>query len=153
MIEERTVKPNGRLSIQYNRDPNQKSRAQQQFKDECDINNIMKSYQQGVPLDFKQKVGQYLDTSNALHYKESLEVVISAQNAFLALPVNIRNRFQNDPQELLTFLSDSKNKDEAIKLGLVDPIKTVANPNNDKPNDDDMAPQKTKTKTKTDSPS
>jgi len=36
-----------------------------------------------------------------------------------SLPSKIRDRFGNDPSQLLSFLADSSNKDEAISLGLV----------------------------------
>ena len=37
----------------------------------------------------------------------------------MALPAQIRSRFENDPAKLIDFLDNSENLDEAIKLGLV----------------------------------
>jgi hypothetical protein len=43
------------------------------------------------------------------------------------LPGNVRARFHNDPQELLEFCSDEKNRAEAEKLGIAIP-KVVVKP-------------------------
>jgi len=37
----------------------------------------------------------------------------------MRLPADLRARFDNDPAQLIQFLENSDNKDEAIKLGLV----------------------------------
>jgi phage internal scaffolding protein len=39
----------------------------------------------------------------------------------MALPAQIRSRFDNDPAKLIDFLENEQNHDEAIKLGLVNP--------------------------------
>lgn len=43
---------------------------------------------------------------------------MEAENSFNMLPSEIRNRFQNDPGQLIGYLSDEKNNEEAYKLGL-----------------------------------
>ena len=48
-------------------------------------------------------------------------MVMAADDAFMALPANIRERFNNDPAELVDFVSDDRNRSEAIDLGLVPP--------------------------------
>ena len=37
----------------------------------------------------------------------------------MALPSDVRSRFGNNPAELLDFLNDNSNYDEAIRLGLI----------------------------------
>ena len=37
----------------------------------------------------------------------------------MALDANVRKRFHNDPAELIDFVSDEKNRDEAVRLGLL----------------------------------
>jgi len=60
----------------------------------------------------------------------------------MALPSDVRKRFSNDPAELIDFLADKKNDEEAIKLGLKikknvpgsnDETKKSKNKNDDKP--------------------
>ena len=44
--------------------------------------------------------------------------IIAAQEAFNSLPSDIRKKFDNDPAEFLEFVSDEKNNDEMIQMGL-----------------------------------
>jgi phage internal scaffolding protein len=110
------LRKNGSLDIgSINTEP---TLAQQQFKEQCDINNIIKQYQQTGELPLSGKVGQFLDVSNIQDYHTSLLTVYEAQKAFDNLPSNIRSRFENDPNQLLAFIEDDKNTEEAQKLGL-----------------------------------
>lgn len=87
----------------------------------CDIHNILKQFsQRGFEELVRQNAaaGQYADLTNLPDYQEALNTVIAADNAFMALPSQIRDRFQNDPAMFVAFLSDPRNQDEAIRLGL-----------------------------------
>jgi len=111
------LRKNGSLDIgSVNEEP---TLAQQQYKDACDINNIVKQYAQTGELPLSNKVGQFLDVSNVSDYQSALETVYNAQKAFDALPSKIRTKFENDPNQLIAFLEDDKNYDEAQKLGLL----------------------------------
>ena len=46
---------------------------------------------------------------------------MAADDAFMALPAAVRERFNNDPAELVDFVSDVNNRSEAIDLGLIPP--------------------------------
>lgn len=98
------------------------SRTQQQFKNECDVNQIMKKYRETGSIDFKlmRAEGVYADLSNVKGYMDSLQSAIDAREAFEAMPAYLRKRFDHDPNKLIQFVSDSKNYDEAVKLGLVE---------------------------------
>lgn len=54
-------------------------------------------------------------------FQSAAQAVREAEARFLELPADVRYRFANDPQRLLDFVSDDKNRDEAVKLGLVLP--------------------------------
>lgn len=111
------LRKNGSLKISsINSEP---SKTQQQFKAECDINNIVKSYSQTGILPVSTKVGAFLDVSNISDYQTSLNTVYQAQKAFDDLPSKIRTRFKNDPNELIAFIEDDKNHEEALTLGLL----------------------------------
>lgn len=43
----------------------------------------------------------------------------NAEEAFAALPSDLRQRFSNNPRAMLTYLADPANKDEAVGLGIV----------------------------------
>lgn len=97
------------------------SLAKQQFKDDSDPNVIMKRFTltKDPELLNARANANYGDFSGVGSYHESLNRVIEAQEQFMALPSNIRSRFNNDPGQLLDFLDDGRNRDEAIKLGLL----------------------------------
>lgn len=100
------------------------SMTQQHFRDECDINNIIARYEQtGVLTDPLQPARnfEFGDYSAVQDYQDSLNFVIAAREMFDALPSKVRERFNYDPARLLQFLGDESNRDEAIRLGLVDP--------------------------------
>lgn len=95
--------------------------VKQSFKDEVDVNNIIDKYMRtGVLPETRDIVGQYLDLINIPDYQSALNTVIQAEEMFDSLPAQVRDRFRNNPQELLDFVADDKNYDEAIKLGLLD---------------------------------
>lgn len=117
-----TVGKDGRVRVRTMN--TEKSRTQQQFKDECDINNILKKYvTTGEFTHLTKKNGVYADFSEIRDYRAMVDTVLYAQNAFMALPAEVRKRFDNDPGSLITFLQDPKNVEEATKLGLVEPKK------------------------------
>jgi phage internal scaffolding protein len=94
--------------------------AQQHFKDECDINNILRQFNITGNLPEAPLSPRYGDFSGIMDYHSALNAVIAAEDGFMALPADLRARFQNDPENLISFLDDESNRDEAIKLGLVD---------------------------------
>lgn len=111
------LRKNGSLRVAtFNHEP---TLSQQQFKAECDINNIVKNYSQTGVLPVSNKVGKFLDVSNISDYQSSLETVFEAQKAFDDLPSNVRSRFENDPNQLLSFLADETNYEEALSLKLI----------------------------------
>lgn len=94
--------------------------TKQSFKDECDINTILLKYQKTGFLDpaMVRARGSFGDFTSYDDYHSSLNQIIEAQEAFDQLPSSLRKRFSNDPGELLAFLEDPKNNEEAYKLGL-----------------------------------
>lgn len=95
--------------------------AQQQFRDETDINNLVDRFLRTgeiPPVDGRAVYGNFLDVPDS--YQDCLEAVCRAQEAFDELPAKVRQRFDNDPAQLLSFLQDPKNLDEAVQLGLME---------------------------------
>lgn len=95
------------------------SLAQQQFRDESDVNNIVKRFLVTGDLPSNPAMPQYADFEAVNDYHSALNVVRSAEQAFYSLDPKVRARFDNDAGLLLEFLSDEKNEAEAIKLGLI----------------------------------
>lgn len=106
------------------------SKTQQHFKEELDVNNIMKKYDDRINAVPFSNGGMYADFSEIQDFQGMLSTVQHAQDAFASLPAQTRKRFGNDPSLLLEFLQDSNNYDEGVKLGLLQP-KQIQN-NDDK---------------------
>jgi len=95
-------------------------RTKQQFKDECDVNLLMARYLKTGILDGSDpSSARYMDVSAPFSFHEAMNFVAEAQGQFYDLPATIRTRFGNDPGELLAFLDNPYNRQEAIALGLV----------------------------------
>lgn len=93
--------------------------TQQSAKDECDINIIVSKAKQGADLSQQMRKPIYGDFTDLPSYRESLLMVNKARDMFMSFDAEVRKRFANDPGLMLDFLNDPKNRDEAIKLGLV----------------------------------
>lgn len=97
------------------------SLTKQSEKDACDVNRIMAKYKSSGVLDHVASATSrnFLDVSEVVDYQTALNTVQRAEDAFFSLPAKVRSRFHNDPHQLLVFLRDSSNRDEARKLGLL----------------------------------
>lgn len=58
-------------------------------------------------------------TSAPTGLQDAYNRILDAQVKFFELPSAVRERFANDPMQLLAFLMDPRNRPEAEKLGLV----------------------------------
>lgn len=97
-------------------DPSE-DRTQQQFKDDADINTIVKRFglTGKVPVGFAMpRIG---DFTNVTDFHSAMNLIVEAEEAFLEVPADIRARFGHDPQQLMRFLEDPNNREEGIKLG------------------------------------
>lgn len=94
--------------------------TEQNHKDECDVNKIIRKYDKTGLITHISKIEAKFGDMTGGDFKEAHDLVINAKRMFDELPSNIRNRFKNNPEELLTFMEDPENRDEAIELGLID---------------------------------
>lgn len=93
--------------------------VKQSFKDECDINVILKRFGIGYQLPQDPRIPQSGDFTGITDFHSAMNQVRQAQEAFMELPANIRSRFNNDPGEYVDFCTNEANKDELRKLGLL----------------------------------
>lgn len=105
-----------RLALDFSNDP---GLTKQSFRDECDINVLMDQYQRTKTFThISAALPQYGDFSNVLDYQAAVNQVKDAQAAFAELPSHIRDRFANQPAELLRFMDNPENLEEGRQLGL-----------------------------------
>ncbi|QXP08371.1 MAG: internal scaffolding protein [Arizlama microvirus] len=98
------------------------SRTKQSHLAECDINNIVKQFSvtgMVTHINAKAMQGAYVDLPDELDFQAAQNTVIEGQKAFATLPAKVRERFGNEPAGFLAFMSDEKNRPEAIELGLL----------------------------------
>ncbi len=97
-------------------------RTKASFLEECDINFIMNKWKRtGEIPPSNPRAPHYGDFSNVDDYLQAQTRIAEADQAFAALPSWVRQRFQNSPAELIAFLENPDNQDEADKLGLTNP--------------------------------
>lgn len=97
----------------------EKSLTEQHHKNSCDINRIVRKYCDTGMLQQRLSRGHYGDFSGVGDYHDSLLRVQDAMNDFMVIPANIRKRFHNNPGELIEFVTNEGNREEAEKLGLI----------------------------------
>jgi phage internal scaffolding protein len=99
------------------------SRTQQSFKDQCDVNNILKRFEDtGLAEHVKEHGGVYDDfVSMPADYHEAMSSVVKAQQMFEELPAKLRKRFGNDPGDFLKFV-DTADDAAMREVGLLPPV-------------------------------
>lgn len=138
--QEMSERPDGSIRV-VTKPSGEPSRVQQQFLEASDINNIMRKYHQtGMVTHLNHNPGRYADLTKIKNYQDSLQTVINAEAAFMTLSSDVRKRFSNSPQEVINFLQNPNNLDEAVKLGLVKPPEPKPSKNDDL--NDDKTPAK-----------
>jgi len=102
--------------------PEGESMTQQQFKDECDINNILKRYQTTGIMPNGTREPMFDDFTQMPDLQEAFAIIQLAEKDFVQnCPAVLRKRFGNDPLEFVNYLNNPENYDEAVKLGLINP--------------------------------
>jgi len=95
------------------------TKTKQSMRDMVNVNNIIKKYRTtGIITHITSKDGTYGDFVEIKDFQGALNTVIKAKQQFELLPSETRNRFGNDPTQLINFLQDPKNVDESVRLGL-----------------------------------
>lgn len=104
------------------------SRTRQEFRDECDINRILASYQRtGALQHFAKYSGSYGDFT-ACDYQTAQNLILRARQLFDELPSSVK-REVSTPEGFLAFVQNPANADKMAALGLTNaPATPVAPP-------------------------
>lgn len=109
-------------------------KTRQEFAEEADINILMDRYKQtGIPPALNADGSRlYLDVSDVPDFMTAHQIVIDANNAFMALNADARAEFQNDPAKFMEFVSQGKNdeykRERLREWGLLEPEKVEPPP-------------------------
>lgn len=92
--------------------------AKQEFKDDADINSIMRKFQKTGTIDHSAQYAlEYgIATPHTLH--EAMNIVTRAESMFAELPSSLRKKFEHSAAKFLDFVQDEANYEEARELGL-----------------------------------
>lgn len=99
--------------------PADEGKTQQHFKDECDINEIVRRFGLTGELPENVRLPVSGDFTGVTDFQSAMNMVVEAQDAFMQFPAEIRAQFKNDPQQMISFIEDAKNRDAAIEMGLI----------------------------------
>lgn len=103
-------------------DTGDKTKVQQQHKDQVDITKVVSRF---------QKTGQLFSTPGKaalepifgvwrhVDFQEAYQAVQDAKLAFQNLPPKVRSLFGNDPAEVVRFCENPANAVKAIKMGIM----------------------------------
>lgn len=96
------------------------SRTRQSELAGTDVNNILAKYLTSGTLPVEGRQAFFADVSEMPDYRTALQQIQMADRAFNALSAKVRARFDNDPAQMLDFVSNPDNRDEMIELGLIE---------------------------------
>lgn len=117
------------------------------FRDECNINSIMAKAVKGLNVPINSKSPLFGDVSNMGTYHEMNLRLQEIQNEFLhTVPAEVRLKFGNDSGRFADWLQKPENKDEAIRLGLIEDAGRVAQMRAEAIADEQLAVEKAKAK-------
>lgn len=111
-----SVRQNGTRSVQILIKGD--SMTEQSHREKCNINSIMKRYiRTGMAPQIQG--ARYGDFTSCNDFQDAQDRIKKAFSDFMELPSDIRDMFENDPGNLIEFLNDPENEDEAVEMGLL----------------------------------
>lgn len=108
--------------------------TQQNTREQTDINFIVQTFARTGVLPQPVTLPTYGDFSGVSDYREALELIQQAEDAFNSLPADARAHFSNNPADFLDYMENSPDGDLLTKLGIAEyvnkPEQPVSNPEN-----------------------
>lgn len=96
----------------------QPSLTVQSMAEDADLNVLMRRFGLTGVMPSSPYLPTYGDFTHVGDYQSALHAVMEADASFMALPADMRARFENSPQLFLEFCENTANADEMVKLGL-----------------------------------
>ncbi|AXL15389.1 internal scaffolding protein [Microviridae sp.] len=110
------MKSRKRCSISFDRDH---IYTEQQHKDACNINVIMKKYSNtGMLPQITQRQAQFINALDSHDFMEAQFILAEARSMFEDVPSDIRLQFDNDPNKYMLFMSNPENREAIEKMGV-----------------------------------
>lgn len=93
----------------------------QSMSEDADINVLMRRFKVTGQLPDLGFLGSYGDFTEVTDFRSALHAVQEASNQFMTLPAELRSEFQNDPQKLMTAISNGTALEAFRRHGLINP--------------------------------
>lgn len=97
------------------------TRAQQQFKEETDINTIVERFGLTGQLPQNLRMPIQEEFVDVMDYQTALNKIMEADDAFMKMPAAIRAEFQNDAGKFVEFVTNKENIAKCREWGLAVP--------------------------------
>lgn len=88
-------------------DTGPESMVQEQFRDEVDINAIVRRYGIATGVPVPSAGAMYGDFTGITDFESAVDLVKNTEGRFMALPAEVREKFLNNPGNLVRFASES----------------------------------------------
>lgn len=95
--------------------------TRQEFRDECDVNVLMRKYEQSGFLPQSGGTPQFGDFADLPDFMTAQNTIRVANEAFAMLPARVRAEFDNDPAAFVEFASNPENIEDMRRWGLAPP--------------------------------
>jgi len=119
------------------------SRTQQHMLKETEMSHKVNQYMRtgvlGNPQNNRKPI--YADFSS-IDFMEMRNAIADIQQEFASLPARLRGRFQNDPHQLVRFVENPANYEEAMRLGLLPRAEPEIQSNPTGPGDSKITPDR-----------
>jgi len=94
--------------------------TKQSFRDECDVNMIVRKFERTGELPVGPAAATYADVSNTPDFQNQMDRIAHVRSEFDDLEVHQKMAFNNDPEQLLAALDDPNQLGLLRDLGLVE---------------------------------
>lgn len=91
----------------------------QDHAEDADINVLVKRFGLTGEMPVLDRIPIQEDFVQATDFHSAMLALKEAENSFMELPADLRQRFDHDPGKFVEFCSKSENRDELVKLGLI----------------------------------
>lgn len=95
-------------------------RTRQEDLERSNINNIVSRYHKTGELPVKNREVFFADVSALPDFQSAMEIVDKAREGFMSLPAVVRALHDNDPAKFVDWTADPANRDEMVRMGLLD---------------------------------
>lgn len=89
--------------------------VQQQFTEEADINVLVKRFGFATPYD-SSRIPVFGDFTGITDFASAREAIARAEEQFMSLPAAVRERFANDPAQLIEFAREEGSAEKFVEM-------------------------------------